>query len=146
MNQDILAQARRFYHHVYNGGKLKPEDVSYMVSALEEAYEDHALFEKLKKRGKLHMMTKIEIDASMGIDEKGNITLDVYIGEGACEPVLEESKTLQFLIEDLLQAYTILGIPGKEKIAPCHLEDCEQLLETLKAAAKYAKKRIKELS
>ena len=143
MNQDILAQARRFYHHVYNGGKLTPEDVSYMVSALEEAYEDHALFEKIKKRGKLHMMTKIEIDASMGIDEKGNITLDVYIGEGACEPVLEESKTLQFLIEDLLQAYTI---PGKEKIAPCHLEDCEQLLETLKAAAKYAKKRIKELS
>jgi len=122
---------------------LTPEDVSYMVSALEEAYEDHALFEKLKKRGKLHMMTKIEIDASMGIDEKGNITLDVYIGEGACEPVLEESKTLQFLIEDLLQAYTI---PGKEKIAPCHLEECEQLVEALKAATKYAKKRIKELS
>ena len=43
MNQDILSQARRFYHHVVNGGKLKPEDVSYMVSALEEAYEDHAL-------------------------------------------------------------------------------------------------------
>ena len=49
MNQDILAQARRFYHHVYNGGKLTPEDVSYMVSALEEAYEDHVLFENLKK-------------------------------------------------------------------------------------------------
>jgi hypothetical protein len=143
MNQDILAQARRFYHHVYNGGKLTPEDVSYMVSALEEAYEDHALFEKLKKRGKLHMMTKIEIDACMGLDEKGNITLGVYIGEGACEPVLEESKTLQFLIEDLLQAYTI---PGEEKIAPCHLEEREQLVEALKAATKYAKKRIKELS
>ena len=39
MNQDKLAQARRFYHHVINGGKLTPEDVSYMVSALEEAYE-----------------------------------------------------------------------------------------------------------
>jgi hypothetical protein len=55
MNQGILAQARRFYHHVVNGGQLKPEDVSYMVSALEEAYdniltdEEHALFEKLKK-------------------------------------------------------------------------------------------------
>jgi hypothetical protein len=55
MNQDILAQARRFYHHVVNGGKLKPEDVSYMVSALEEAYdnmltdEEQVLFEKLKK-------------------------------------------------------------------------------------------------
>jgi hypothetical protein len=55
MNQAILAQARRFYHHVYHGGQLKPEDVSYMVSALEEAYnniltdEEQALFEKLKK-------------------------------------------------------------------------------------------------
>ena len=93
------------------------------------------------------MMTKIEIDACMGIDEKGIITLGVYIGEGACEPVLEESKTLQFLIEDLLQAYTIpYTIPGKEKIAPCHLEECEQLVEALKSAAKYAKKRVKELT
>ena len=55
MEQTILAQARRLYHHVVNGGKLKPEDVSYMVSALEEAYnniltdEEHALFQKLKK-------------------------------------------------------------------------------------------------
>ena len=55
MNQAILAQARRFYHHVINGGELKPEDVSYMVSALEEAYnniltdEEQALFKKLKK-------------------------------------------------------------------------------------------------
>jgi hypothetical protein len=56
VNQAILAQARRLYHHVVNGGKLKPEDVSYMVSALEEAYnniltdEEQALFEKLKNR------------------------------------------------------------------------------------------------
>lgn len=92
------------------------------------------------------MMTKIEIDACMGIDEKGIITLEVYIGEGACEPAIEESQSLQTLIESLLQAYTIPGIPGKEKIAPCHLEECEQLVETLKAATKYAKKRIKELS
>jgi len=40
MEQTILAQARRLYHHVVNGGKLKPEDVSYMVSALEKAYTD----------------------------------------------------------------------------------------------------------
>jgi len=39
VEQTILAQARRLYHHVVNGGKLKPEDVSYMVSALEEAYK-----------------------------------------------------------------------------------------------------------
>ena len=55
MDQAILAQARRFYHHVVNGGQLRAEDVSYMVSALEEAYdniltdEEQALFEKLKK-------------------------------------------------------------------------------------------------
>jgi len=56
MNPGKLAQARRFYHHVYNGGKLTPEDVSYMVSAIEEAYnniviseEEHKQFEALKK-------------------------------------------------------------------------------------------------
>ena len=46
MHQGILAQARRFYHHVYNGGTLKPEDVSYMVQALEEAYAE---IEQLKE-------------------------------------------------------------------------------------------------
>jgi len=49
MDQGILAQARRFFHHTVNGGTLKPEDVSYMVAALEEAYEETVLFEKLKK-------------------------------------------------------------------------------------------------
>ena len=46
MNQAELAQARRFYHHVYNGGTLKPNDVSYMVRALEEAYDE---IEQLKQ-------------------------------------------------------------------------------------------------
>jgi len=40
MDIGTLAQARRFYHHVINGGQLKLEDVSYMVSALEEAYNN----------------------------------------------------------------------------------------------------------
>ena len=40
MDIGTLAQARRFYHHVYHGGQLKLEDVSYMVSALEEAYNN----------------------------------------------------------------------------------------------------------
>lgn len=39
MNPYTLVRARRFYHHVINGGQLKPEDVSYMVSALEKAYD-----------------------------------------------------------------------------------------------------------
>ena len=30
------AQARRFYHHVLNGGKLTPENVSHMVQTIEE--------------------------------------------------------------------------------------------------------------
>ena len=52
VNQAILAQARRLYHHVVNGGKLKPEDVSYMVSALEEAYTDEqSLHDELMKLG-----------------------------------------------------------------------------------------------
>ena len=38
MNQAKLAEARRLYHHVCNGGTLTPEDVSFMVVALEEAY------------------------------------------------------------------------------------------------------------
>ena len=38
MNQAKLAEARRLYHHVCHGGTLTPEDVSFMVVALEEAY------------------------------------------------------------------------------------------------------------
>lgn len=47
MNQGILARARRLYHHTVNGGTLKPEDVSYMVAALEEAYNNIAATEDL---------------------------------------------------------------------------------------------------
>ena len=39
MNQRKLAEARRLYHHVCHGGTLTPEDVSFIVVALEEAYE-----------------------------------------------------------------------------------------------------------
>ena len=39
MNQAKLAEARRLYLHVCNGGTLTPKDVSFMVVALEEAYE-----------------------------------------------------------------------------------------------------------
>ena len=37
MKPEILAQARRYYHHVLHGGTLRPEDVAFMVEALEEA-------------------------------------------------------------------------------------------------------------
>ena len=39
MNQAKLAEARRLYHHLCHGGTITPEDVSFMVVALEEAYE-----------------------------------------------------------------------------------------------------------
>ena len=37
MKPEVLAQARRYYHHVLHGGTLRPEDVAFMVEALEEA-------------------------------------------------------------------------------------------------------------
>jgi hypothetical protein len=40
MNQRKLAEARRLYHHVINGGTLTANDVSFMVVALEEAHEE----------------------------------------------------------------------------------------------------------
>jgi hypothetical protein len=89
------------------------------------------------------MVKRIEIDAGLGIEYDGKIELYVYIGEGSCEPVLEESESLESLIDNLLQAYMI---PGEEKIASYHLSECEALVKSLKAATKYAKKRIKELS
>lgn len=37
MKPEVVAQARRLYHHVLHGGTLRPEDVSFMVKALEDA-------------------------------------------------------------------------------------------------------------
>ena len=37
MKPEVVAQARRFYHHVLHGGTLRPDDVAFMVEALEEA-------------------------------------------------------------------------------------------------------------
>lgn len=36
------AQARRFYHHVLNGGTLTPENVSLMVQTIEELEAENA--------------------------------------------------------------------------------------------------------
>jgi hypothetical protein len=37
MKPEVLAQARRYYHHVLHGGTLRPDDVAFMVEVLEEA-------------------------------------------------------------------------------------------------------------
>ena len=36
MSDELIAQARRFYHHVANGGTLKTKDVGRMVEAMEQ--------------------------------------------------------------------------------------------------------------
>jgi len=80
MNQGKLAQARRFYHHVVNGGELKPEDVSYMVSALEEAYENIAVTEERI----VHLETTLDtVDAALGCWRRvsdGNTSITKRIG------------------------------------------------------------------
>lgn len=41
------AQARRYYHHVLNGGALTPEDVGRMVEYLEEANRKQAAADRM---------------------------------------------------------------------------------------------------
>ena len=43
MKPEILAQARRYYQHVLHGGTLRPEDVAFMVEALEEAANERQM-------------------------------------------------------------------------------------------------------
>ena len=40
MHDHGITQARRFYHHVLNGGTLKPHDVSLMVQRMEKMQAD----------------------------------------------------------------------------------------------------------
>ena len=54
MNQAKLAEARRLYHHVCNGGTLTPDDVSFMVVALEEAYEQAEVDRLRAKKKAIH--------------------------------------------------------------------------------------------
>ena len=62
MNQAKLAKARRLYHHVCHGGTLTPEDVSFMVVALEEAvYLLNPTDEDMqKKAGVYRVVTALE--------------------------------------------------------------------------------------
>ena len=62
MNQGKLAEARRLYHHVYHGGTLTLEDVSFMVEALEEAvYLLNPTDEDIqKKAGVYRVVTALE--------------------------------------------------------------------------------------
>ena len=62
MNQRKLAEARRLYHHVCHGGTLTPEDVSFMVVALEEAvYLLNPTDEDMqKKAGVYRVVTALE--------------------------------------------------------------------------------------
>lgn len=86
---------------------------------------------------------KIEFDASISIEPNGEVFLHVYMGEGSCESVLEDSVPLKTLIEEILDSFLL---PRTRKIAPHHEEEAQQLVDELKSAVKYAKRRIKELS
>ena len=79
MNQRKLAEARRLYHHVCHGGTLTPEDVSFMVVALEEAYE----------RGEEHMKAgTIEVKDYVE-HEDGSATLVVDTDKDATRLLVE---------------------------------------------------------
>ena len=86
---------------------------------------------------------KIDCDASLSIEPNGKVFLHVYMGEGSCEPVLEDGVPLTDLIEDILDSFLL---PRTKKIPPYHEEEAQQLVAELKSAVKYAKRRIKELS
>ena len=86
---------------------------------------------------------KIDFDASVSIEPNAKVLMHVYMGEGACEPVLEDGEHLTDLIDNLFEAYII---PGTNKIADYHIEDAEMLIKELKVAVKHSKRRLKELS
>ena len=72
MNQSKLAEARRLYHHVCNGGTLTPEDVSFMVVALEEAYEQVEVDRLRAKKKQIYEDLKSE----QTHNTKGELTYD----------------------------------------------------------------------
>lgn len=41
-----IAQARRYFHHVHHGGRLKPSDVSHIVSAMEKMQQTISFLEE----------------------------------------------------------------------------------------------------
>ena len=84
----------------------------------------------------------LQVDACLSIESNGTINTHVYMGEGSCEPVVEDGEPLTDLIDSLLEAYVV---PGTNKIADYHYDECDELVKQLKHAVKYAKKRIKEL-
>ena len=77
MNQAKLAEARRLYHHVCNGGTLTPEDVSFMVVALEEAYEQVDVDRLRAKKKQIYEDLKSE----QTHNTKSEVTYDPETGE-----------------------------------------------------------------
>jgi len=74
MNQAKLAEARRLYHHVCNGGTLTPEDVSFMVVALEEAYEQVEVDRLRAKKKQIYEDLKSE----QTHNTKGEVTPELH--------------------------------------------------------------------
>ena len=85
----------------------------------------------------------LDCDASLSIESNGKVMMHVYMGEGSCEPIIEGGVPLTVLIDDILDSFLL---PRTKKIPDYHMEEAQQLVDELKSAVKYAKRRIKELS
>ena len=85
----------------------------------------------------------LDCDASLSIETNGKIMMHVYMGEGACEPIIEGGVPLTVLIDDILDSFLL---PRTKKIPDYHIEEAQELVAELKSAVKYAKRRINELS
>lgn len=48
-NVGRAAQARRLYHHVLNGGKLRQHDVEYLRKTIQRLYDELAELQGIKK-------------------------------------------------------------------------------------------------
>ena len=84
----------------------------------------------------------IEIDAAPWLHAEGTISNAVYFGR-ECEAAYTKSMTLEELIDQELESFIS---PKTNKIAEYHADDTKKLIESLKRAVKYAKKRVEELS
>lgn len=84
----------------------------------------------------------ISIDASAWLSRDGMVDVEVYFGR-SCEPSYVHRVSLLDMIDAELAAMTA---PRENKIPEYHAVDAKELIEFLKRATKYAKKRVKELS
>jgi len=77
---------------------------------------------------------RVEVETNPWIQEDG-VLVATYIGEGACEPVLEYVTSYSELIDQTLESYVL---PSTGKIAESHVDEVMDLLQALRSAVAYA--------